>query len=122
VPKRHGVVQAYLAALDPKRRAALERLRKIVLDVAPRAEEGMSYGMPAFKLDGHGIAAFAAFRDHLSFFPMSGTALDLVKDDVRGFRTSKSTLQFTLEKPLPTALVKKVVKARIAEMRGSKGR
>ncbi|MEA3189536.1 MAG: hypothetical protein QOD77_118 [Thermoplasmata archaeon] len=115
--KAASPVQDYLAGLAPEPRAALEKLQKAILAAAPTAVEGMSYGMPAFKLDGHGIAAFAAFKDHLSFFPMSGTLVATMQADLGGFKTSKGTVQFTLDKPLPAALVKKMVKARIAELR-----
>ena len=117
---KRGVVEAYLEGLDAKPRAALQRLRRAVLDVAPDAEEAMSYGMPAFKLRGRGIAAFAAFKDHLSFFPMSGSVVDAMKADLKGFVTAKGTVQFTLDHPLPIVLVKRIVKARIAELRGAK--
>lgn len=118
--KGGGAVQAYLTGLDPPSRAALERLRKAILDVAPDAVEGFSYGMPVLKLGGHGIAAFAAFKGHLSLFPMSSTALDGMRGDLRGFKTSKGTIQFTLEKPLPLPLVKRIVKARLAELGAAK--
>lgn len=116
-----GPVEAYLASLAPKERAALEKVRKAILAAAPDAVEGVSYGMPAYKVDGHGVAGFAAFRDHLSYFPMSSTLLDALEDEVAAFRTSNGTLQFTLDRPLPATLVRKLVKARLAEARASKG-
>ena len=111
-----GPVEAYTANLPAKERAALLRLRRLILSVAPEATEAMSYGMPAFKLDGRPIAGFAAFKDHLSLFPMSGSILGALAADLKGFKTAKATVQFTLEGPLPDALVKKIVRARIREI------
>jgi len=108
--------QAYLAALPPRQQKALERVRNAILAVAPDAVDGWSYGMPVLKVEGRAIAGLAAFADHLSLFPMSGTALDGVPG-VAAFRTSKSTVQFTPQRPLPVALVKAIVRARLAELR-----
>ncbi|MBI2078962.1 MAG: DUF1801 domain-containing protein [Euryarchaeota archaeon] len=119
---RPGPVETYLARLEPKPRRALRRVTKAVLEAAPGAVEAMSYGMPAYKLDGKGIAGFAAFKDHLSFFPMSGTIVGPMKRDLAGVKTSTGTVQFSSEKPLPAALVKKLVKTRIAEIRRRKAK
>lgn len=107
-------VEAYLAKLPPKSRATLEKLRKTIRAAAPKATEGISYGIPAFRHNG-GLVAYAAFKNHCSFFPMSGTLIETHKDDLKSYVTSKGTIQFEIGKSLPAALVKKMVKARIAE-------
>jgi uncharacterized protein YdhG (YjbR/CyaY superfamily) len=106
-------VDHWLSRLDPKQRAALERLRAQIRAAAPGAEEVISYGQPTIKLHGH-LVAFGAFRKHLSFFPMSSTLLRQFPE-AAPFATSSGTLQFQPDKPLPAALVKRLVKARIAQ-------
>ena len=106
-------VDHWLARLEPEQRAALEKLRAQILAAAPGAEETISYGMPTFSLHGH-LVAFGAFKKHLSFFPMSSTLI-AKHEEAAPFATSSGTLQFQPGKPLPAALVKKLVKARIAE-------
>jgi uncharacterized protein YdhG (YjbR/CyaY superfamily) len=106
-------VDAWLARLAPEPRAALEKLRAQIHAAAPGAEEVISYGMPAFKLHGH-LVAFCAFKKHLSFFPMSSTLLQTFPE-AAPFITSSGTMQFQPDKPIPAALVKKIVKARIAQ-------
>ena len=106
-------VEQWLARLEPVRRAALEKLRAQILAAAPGAEEVISYGQPTFKLHGH-LVAYGAFKKHLSFFPMSSTLIQTFPEAVE-FTTSSGTMQFQPEKPIPAALVKKLVKARIVE-------
>jgi uncharacterized protein YdhG (YjbR/CyaY superfamily) len=105
-------VDEYLAALDEPKRRALERLRNTILEIVPETEQCISYGMPAFRLDGKVVAGFAAFRNHLSYFPHSGSVLPEVADDLVGYTASKGTLQFAVDKPLPKALVKKLIAVR----------
>ena len=105
-------VDEYLAALDEPKRATLERLRETILAIAPGAEQCISYGMPAFRLDGKVVAGFAAFKNHLSYFPHSGSVLPELADDLVGYTASKGTLRFAVDKPLPTALVKKLIAVR----------
>jgi uncharacterized protein YdhG (YjbR/CyaY superfamily) len=109
-------VERYLDGVPDDARAALEQLRKRIRAAAPGATEGMSYGTPAFKLHGRPLVSYAAFSDHLSFFPMSPKVLEDLGDEVKGLQTSKGTIQFRVEKPLPPALVKKIVRARIEEI------
>lgn len=106
-------VDHWLSRLEPKQRAALEKLRAQIRAAAPGAEEVISYGQPTFKLHGH-LVAFGAFKKHLSFFPMSST-LTRQFPEAAPFATSSGTLQFQPAKPLPAALVKRMVKARIAQ-------
>jgi uncharacterized protein YdhG (YjbR/CyaY superfamily) len=105
-------VDEYLAALDEPKRGTLERLRITILGIVPEAEQCVSYGMPAFRLDGKVIAGFAAFKNHLSYFPHSGSVLPELADDLAAYTTSKGTLQFAVDKPLPKALVKKLIVVR----------
>lgn len=108
-------IDTYLAALPAEQRRALEKLRRTIRAAAPRAEEGISYGLAAFRLDGRPLVAFGATPNHLSFFPMSGTMVAAFKDQLAGYSTSKGTIRFQPDKPIPAALLKKIVQARIAE-------
>jgi len=107
-------VDQWLARVEPKQRAALEKLRVQIRAAAPGAEEVISYGQPTFKLHGH-LVAFGAFAKHLSFFPMNSVVIAESADALKTFVTSKGTIQFTPDKPIPAAVVKKIVKARIAQ-------
>jgi uncharacterized protein YdhG (YjbR/CyaY superfamily) len=107
-------IDEYLAALSEDKRAALERLRKTIRAAAPKAEECISYQIPAFRLNGM-LVAFGAAARHCSFYLMSSTIVEAFKDDLRSYDTSKGTIRFQADKPLPAALLRKLVKARIAE-------
>jgi uncharacterized protein YdhG (YjbR/CyaY superfamily) len=107
-------VDEYLAAVPDESRGPLEELRETIREAAPEAEETISYRIPTFKHQGS-LVAFAAFKDHLSFFPMSSTILDRHADEVAPFRTSKGTLQFAADDPIPGDLVRRIVKERIEE-------
>jgi uncharacterized protein YdhG (YjbR/CyaY superfamily) len=108
-------VEAYLSKVAEPARTTLEKLRATIRSVVPaEATEGLSYGMPAFRYKG-ALVAYAAFKSHCSFFPMQASLIDEMKDELKGYRTSKGTLQFDQDKPLPATLVKKMVKARVAE-------
>jgi uncharacterized protein YdhG (YjbR/CyaY superfamily) len=106
-------VDHWLSRLEPRQRSALEKLRTQIRAAALGAEEVISYGQPTFKLRGH-LVAFGAFKNHLSFFPMSSTLIAKFPE-ARPFATSSGTMQFQPGKPIPAALVKKLVKARIAQ-------
>lgn len=109
-------VDTYLAGIPTDARNALEKLRKWIRAAAPDAEEGFSYGVPAFKLHGKPIVCFAAFKNHCGFYPMSPNVLRAFSADLEVYETAKGTIRFRPEKPLPCALVKKIVRARIAEL------
>ena len=111
-------IDEYLAALSEDKRAALERLRQIIRATAPNAEECISYQLPAFRLDGRMLVAFGASADHCAFYPMSSATVAAHKDDLKNYDTSKGTIRFRPDHPLPAALVRKLVKARIAENAG----
>ena len=106
-------VDDYLATLPADARATLEKLRKTIRAAAPKATEGISYQMPMFKHHGM-LVGFAAFKDHCSFFP-GAKPVATFKDELKDYKTSKGTIRFPIGKPLPAALVKKIVKARIEE-------
>ncbi len=115
---RARTIDEYLVGLSDDKRAALERLRKTIKAAAPRAEECISYGLPAFRLDGKPLVAFGATANHCAFYPMSSTTVEDYKDELGDFETSKGTIRFQAHKALPAALVRKLVKARIAENAG----
>jgi uncharacterized protein YdhG (YjbR/CyaY superfamily) len=108
-------IDSYLAALPDDKGGVLERLRKTIRATAPRAEECISYQLPAFRLDGKVLVAFGATAKHCAFYPMSDTTVRAHKNELKEYDTSKGTIRFQAAKPLPATLVRKLVKARIAE-------
>ncbi len=115
--KRPETVDAFLAALPEDKRAALEKLRRDVLAAAPKAVECISYGMPAFRHEGRVLAWFGAAKNHCAFYP-GAWPIEACKADLVGYDTSKGTIRFAPGKPLPSRLVQKLVKARLAEQAG----
>ena len=109
-------VDEYLALVPEPARGTLLKMREAIHAAVPEATEAISYQMPTFKYRGHSIVAIAAFKKHCSLFPMSGAVIDKFKEDLKHFHTSKGTLQFPPDKPLPASLMKKIIKARIAEI------
>jgi uncharacterized protein YdhG (YjbR/CyaY superfamily) len=105
-------IDEYLAPLDAAERAALEKLRKDIRAAAPAATECISYGIPAFRLNGKFLVGLGAAGTHLSFYP--GGAVQKFKPQLKGYSTSKGTIRFSSDKPLPATLVRKIVKAQIA--------
>ena len=110
-----NTIDEYLTALSEETRAALQKLRKTIRAAAPRAQECISYQMPAFRLDGKVLVLFGATASHCAFYPGSGTAVDAHKDDLEGYSTTKGAIRFQSDEPLPAGLVRKLVKYRIAE-------
>lgn len=106
-------VDEYLALVEPEKRAVLQRLRKTIQTAAPRAEECISYGLPAFRLDGRMLVWFGAAAHHCAFYP--GGIADDYKHALTGYATSKGTIRFQPDDPLPSALVRRMVKDRIAK-------
>ena len=119
-PEKAADVESYLAACPEPHRTTLEKLRATIRSVVPKeTTEAISYGVPTFKYKG-GLVAYAAFKQHCSFFPMSGRIVEDYAGELKAYKTSKGTIQFPVDKPLPAALVKKLVKAKLLlnELRG----
>lgn len=108
-------IDEYLASLEEPKRSTLQQLRETILAIVPRAEQGMYYRLPAFWLNGKAIAGFAAFTNHLSYLPHSGSVLSALPAEVAHYKTSKGALQFPIDTPLPRALVERLIKERIAQ-------
>jgi uncharacterized protein YdhG (YjbR/CyaY superfamily) len=108
-------IDEYLAGVSSDKRAALQKLRKAIQATAPKAEECISYGLPAFRLNGRPLVAFGGAAHHCAFYPMSSRTILAHQDDLKDYETSKGTIRFQADRPLPVALVRKLVKARIAE-------
>ena len=107
-----GDVDDYLRRLPRDKRAALEKLRRTIKSIAPTAIETISYQIPTFKLDGRMLVSYAGFSDHCSFFPGAGP-IEAHKRELQSYQTSKGTIRFTVDEPLPVTLVTKLVKTRI---------
>jgi uncharacterized protein YdhG (YjbR/CyaY superfamily) len=110
-------IDEYLATAKPDQRRTLAKLRKTIHAVAPKVEECISYGIPAFRLNGRSLVFFGAWANHCALYPGSSVTLKKFGNDLKGFQTSKGTIRFSPDKPLPLALVKKLVKARMSEIR-----
>ena len=108
-------IDEYLAGIPEPARSTLNKVRAAIRSAAPaEATEAISYGIPTFKYQGS-LIAFAAFSNHCSLFPMSGSVIEMFKDELKAFQTSKGTIRFPMDKPLSAALLKKMVKARVAQ-------
>jgi uncharacterized protein YdhG (YjbR/CyaY superfamily) len=103
----------YLAALSSDKRRALDKLRKDIKAAAPKAEECISYGIPGFRINGKLLVSYGAAAKHCAFYP--GSTLPAFKKELKNYDTGKGTIRFPAEDPLPSALVRKIVRARIAE-------
>lgn len=110
MPKKE--IDNYLALLEEPKRSTLETLRRTILEIVPDAEQCISYGMPAFRVRGKVIAGFAAFKNHLSYLPHSGSVFPEIGDAVSRYTTSTGALQFPIDKPLPKTLVRKLIAVR----------
>jgi len=108
-------IDEYLEGVSPDQRAALEELRRIIHEAAPGAEEVFSYGLPAFKLNGKVVAGFGTQPSHCAYYPFSGSIVEAHQAELRDYDTSKGSIRFQPDHPLPPALVKKLVRARIEE-------
>jgi uncharacterized protein YdhG (YjbR/CyaY superfamily) len=108
-------IDDYLAGVKPDQRRALEKLRRTIRAVAPPAAECISYGIPAFRLNGRSLVFFGAWANHCALYPGSSATLKKFRNELTDFPTSKGTIRFSADKTLPVSLVKKLVKARIAE-------
>jgi uncharacterized protein YdhG (YjbR/CyaY superfamily) len=113
----HDPIEDYLAKVEEPKRSTLEQLRRTIREIVPEAEECISYQVPAFRVDGKVIAGFAAFKNHLSYLPFSGSVLNKLTDELAGYDKTVSALHFPVDRPLPQALVKKLIDVRLRELR-----
>jgi len=116
--RKPTTIEEYLATVKGDKRAALEKLRKTIRSIVPKAEECISYRIPAFRLGGAVVAGFCATEKGCSYFPFSGSTFRTLARDLEGYDKTKSSLHFSPEEPLPATLVRKLIKARIAEIEG----
>ena len=120
IDQHNGAVSAqqvdqYLDALEEPKRTTLAQLRQTILDILPEAEQGISYGVPAFKVRGKTIAGFAAFKNHLSYLPHSGSVFPQLTEELTGYPTSSGALRFSTDQPLPRSLVEKLIAVRLRQ-------
>jgi uncharacterized protein YdhG (YjbR/CyaY superfamily) len=113
--RKPRTIDEYLADVKPDQRAVLENLRQAIHAVLPGAEECISYGIPSFRLNGRSLVFFGAWANHCSFYPGSSRTLKNLRRDLKDYQITKGTIRFSPDNPLPSALVKKLVKARVAE-------
>ena len=114
-------IDAYLAQVEEPKRSTLQQLRETILGLVPDAEEAISYQVPAFRLKGAVVARFAAFKNHLSYLPFSGSVLPRLESEIAGYSHTVSALHFPVDRPLPRALVEKLVDLRLSEIRAKGG-
>jgi uncharacterized protein YdhG (YjbR/CyaY superfamily) len=109
-------VDEYLRGVEEPKRGTLEALRRTILEIVPEAEQVISYRVPAFRVRGRIVAGFAAFRNHLSYLPFSGSVLGQLEGELKEYRMTKSALHFPVDRPLPKTLVQKLIAVRLAEI------
>ncbi len=108
-------VDEYLRGIEEPKRGTLEALRRTILEIIPDAEQVISYKVPAFRLEGRIVAGFAAFTDHLSYLPFSGSVLPELESELERYTMTKSALHFRVDRPLPKTLVQKLIATRCSE-------
>ncbi len=113
-------IDNYLAGVDEATRSALQHVREVVTTAEPSVTEGTSYGMPALKYRGRPLLGFLAAKGHLSIFPFSPRAIDSARSRLDGFSLSKGTIRFSLDKPMPDAVLVDIVRYRVAEIDGAR--
>jgi uncharacterized protein YdhG (YjbR/CyaY superfamily) len=116
--KEYQTIDEYIATFPEKTQRILQELRRTIREAAPQAEETISYRMPAFRLNGI-LVWLAAFRDHIGFFPKA-SAIEVFREELGDYETSKGTVRFPLDKPIPAELVRKIVEYRVKENLGEK--
>jgi uncharacterized protein YdhG (YjbR/CyaY superfamily) len=115
VPVSAEEIDAYLDSLEEPKRTTLSQLRRAILMILPEAEQAISYSAPAFKVDGKTIAGFAAFKNHLSYLPHSGSVFPELREELAGYSMSSGALRFKIDDPLPQALVGKLIAVRLRQ-------
>jgi uncharacterized protein YdhG (YjbR/CyaY superfamily) len=110
-----AAVEEYLRRVEEPKRSTLEALRHTILEVIPEAEQVISYGLPAFRVGDKTVAGFAAFKNHLSYLPFSGSVLDQLADELEGYTMTRSALHFPIDRALPEPLVRKLITLRLAD-------
>jgi uncharacterized protein YdhG (YjbR/CyaY superfamily) len=108
-------VDHYLSSVEEPKRTTLAQLRRTIREIIPEAEEGISYGLPAFKVSGKTIAGFAAFKNHLSYLPHSGSVFPELRAELAGYSTSSGALRFDIDRPLPRPLVERLISVRLGQ-------
>jgi uncharacterized protein YdhG (YjbR/CyaY superfamily) len=108
-------IDTYLAGLEEPKRSTLERVRQTILEVIPDAEECIAYGVPAFRVRGKVVAGFAAFKNHLSYLPHSGSVFPVLADELSAYVSSTGALRFPVDAPLPKPLVERLINVRISQ-------
>lgn len=114
-------VRRYVSSQPAKHRAALRTIRAAIRSMAPKAVEHFSYGIPGFRLDGRPLVWYAAFKQHVSLYPVTAAIRRPLAADIKGYETSTGTIRFPLDEPMPVALIKKIVKARAREVAIAQG-
>ena len=112
-----NTVDDYIAAAPKEQRAALERLRKTIKAAAPKATEGLSYGIVGYKQDGKYVVYFGSWKAHIALYGAGGSVINANKAELKPYVQSKGTIQFPADKPIPYALITRIVKARVAELK-----
>lgn len=112
--RRFKTIDEYISTFPLEVRNTLEELRKAIRNSAPNAQEAISYGMPAFKLNGD-LVYFAAYKNHIGFYPRGPSAIEAFKEELSGYDLSKGTIRFPLDRPIPLDLVKRIVKFRVQQ-------
>lgn len=111
-------IDKFLSSVEEPKKSTLEEMRRRILEIVPDAEQTIKYNMAAFMLNGKCFACIAPFKNHLNYSPYSSNVLVALADDLEGYNFSKGSLQFSIDKPLPKALLKKLIKTRLAEING----
>jgi len=114
-PMPSAEIDQYLAGVEEPKRSTLQCLRHSIIEAVPDAEEGLSYGLPAFRVQGTVVAGFAAFKNHLSYLPHSGSVFPVLSDELEGYTYSTGALRFPIDVPLAKSLVEHLVRVRIAQ-------
>jgi uncharacterized protein YdhG (YjbR/CyaY superfamily) len=109
-------IDHYLENVEEPKRSTLEEMRRRILEIVPDAEQGLSYAVPAFKVQGKTVAGLAAFKNHLSYLPHSGSVLAELAADTRAYTQTSGALHFPVDKPLPRQLIKKLLRARMRQV------